>query len=96
MALGADVLLFDEPTSALDPEWVGEVLDLMRRVAEKSQTMIIVTHEMQFAREIADRIVFMDGGKIVESGPPRQIFDAPRDDRLKRFLKRVSREEQSG
>lgn len=96
MALGAEVLLFDEPTSALDPEWVGEVLDLMRRVAEKSQTMIIVTHEMQFAREIADRIVFMDGGKIVEAGPPSQIFDAPRDDRLRRFLKRVGREEGTG
>lgn len=96
MALGAEVLLFDEPTSALDPEWVGEVLDLMRRVAEKSQTMIIVTHEMQFAREIADRIVFMDGGKIVEAGPPSQIFDAPRDDRLRRFLKRVGREEETG
>jgi len=96
MALGAEVLLFDEPTSALDPEWVGEVLDLMRRVAEKSQTMIIVTHEMQFAREIADRIVFMDGGNIVEAGPPKQIFDAPRDERLKRFLKRVSREQPAG
>ncbi|UWQ54051.1 amino acid ABC transporter ATP-binding protein [Leisingera caerulea] len=96
MALGAEVLLFDEPTSALDPEWVGEVLDLMRRVAEKSQTMIIVTHEMQFAREIADRIVFMDGGKIVEAGPPKQIFDAPRDDRLRRFLKRVGREQEAG
>ncbi|CUI01691.1 MULTISPECIES: amino acid ABC transporter ATP-binding protein [Leisingera] len=96
MALGAEVLLFDEPTSALDPEWVGEVLDLMRRVAEKSQTMIIVTHEMQFAREIADRVVFMDGGKIVEAGPPSQIFDAPRDDRLRRFLKRVGREQGAG
>ncbi|UWQ83694.1 amino acid ABC transporter ATP-binding protein [Leisingera caerulea] len=96
MALGAEVLLFDEPTSALDPEWVGEVLDLMRRVAEKSQTMIIVTHEMQFAREIADRIVFMDGGKIVEAGSPKQIFDAPRDDRLRRFLKRVGREQEAG
>ncbi|UWQ49947.1 amino acid ABC transporter ATP-binding protein [Leisingera caerulea] len=96
MALGAEVLLFDEPTSALDPEWVGEVLDLMRRVAEKSQTMIIVTHEMQFAREIADRIVFMDAGKIVEAGPPKQIFDAPRDDRLRRFLKRVGREQEAG
>ncbi|UWQ62806.1 amino acid ABC transporter ATP-binding protein [Leisingera caerulea] len=96
MALGAEVLLFDEPTSALDPEWVGEVLDLMRRVAEKSQTMIIVTHEMQFAREIADRIVFMHGGKIVEAGPPKQIFDAPRDDRLRRFLKRVGREQEAG
>ncbi|UWQ41605.1 amino acid ABC transporter ATP-binding protein [Leisingera aquaemixtae] len=96
MALGAEVLLFDEPTSALDPEWVGEVLDLMRRVAEKSQTMIIVTHEMQFAREIADRVVFMDGGKIVEAGPPSQIFDAPRDDRLRRFLKRVGRDQGAG
>ncbi|WP_163848714.1 amino acid ABC transporter ATP-binding protein [Pseudooceanicola aestuarii] len=89
MALEADLMLFDEPTSALDPEWVGEVLDLMRRVAEKRQTMLIVTHEMQFAREIADRIVFMDGGRIVEEGPPSQIFDAPRDPRLQRFLKRV-------
>jgi putative S-methylcysteine transport system ATP-binding protein len=90
MALGADLMLFDEPTSALDPEWVGEVLDLMRRVAMQHQTMLIVTHEMQFAREIADRVVFMDGGRIVETGPPAQIFDAPRDERLQRFLRRVS------
>jgi len=89
MALNAELMLFDEPTSALDPEWVGEVLDLMRRVAEQKQTMLIVTHEMQFAREIADRILFMHGGKIVEQGPPAQIFDAPQDDRLKRFLARV-------
>ncbi|MCG7629101.1 amino acid ABC transporter ATP-binding protein [Epibacterium sp. MM17-32] len=89
MALNAELMLFDEPTSALDPEWVGEVLDLMRRVAEQKQTMLIVTHEMQFAREIADRILFMHGGKIVEQGPPAQIFDAPQDERLKRFLARV-------
>ncbi|MDO5657895.1 MAG: amino acid ABC transporter ATP-binding protein [Paracoccus sp. (in: a-proteobacteria)] len=90
MAIGAEVILFDEPTSALDPEWVGEVLDLMRRVAERRQTMLIVTHEMQFAREIADRVVFMDGGRIVEQGPPAQIFDAPQDERLQRFLRRIS------
>ena len=90
MALNAELMLFDEPTSALDPEWVGEVLDLMRRVAEQKQTMLIVTHEMQFAREIADRILFMHSGKIVEQGTPAEIFDAPQDPRLKRFLARVS------
>ncbi|MDO5530194.1 MAG: amino acid ABC transporter ATP-binding protein [Paracoccus sp. (in: a-proteobacteria)] len=90
MAIGAEVMLFDEPTSALDPEWVGEVLDLMRRVAERRQTMLIVTHEMQFAREIADRVVFMDGGRIVEEGPPARLFDAPQDERLQRFLRRLS------
>ncbi|AJE46846.1 amino acid ABC transporter ATP-binding protein [Celeribacter indicus] len=90
MAIGAELILFDEPTSSLDPEWVGEVLDLMRSVAEQKQTMLIVTHEMQFAREIADRIIFMQGGRIVEQGPPEQIFDAPRDERLRRFLRRVT------
>ncbi len=89
MAQGAELMLFDEPTSALDPEWVGEVLDLMRRVAEERQTMLIVTHEMQFAREIADRIVFMENGRIVEQGPPSQIFDAPQDPRTRDFLRRV-------
>ncbi|SES37274.1 amino acid ABC transporter ATP-binding protein, PAAT family [Tranquillimonas rosea] len=89
MALDAGLMLFDEPTSALDPEWVGEVLDLMRRVAEQRQTMLIVTHEIQFAREIADRVVFMDGGRIVEQGPPGKVLDAPSDDRLRRFLRRV-------
>ncbi|MDH2327193.1 amino acid ABC transporter ATP-binding protein [Cereibacter sp. SYSU M97828] len=91
MALDADLMLFDEPTSALDPEWVGEVLDLMRRVAERRQTMLIVTHEMQFAREIADRVIFMDGGRIVEQGPPAQIFEAPQDERTRSFLRRVTR-----
>jgi putative S-methylcysteine transport system ATP-binding protein len=89
MALDAALMLLDEPTSALDPEWVGEVLDLMRRVAERRQTMLIVTHEMQFAREIADRIIFMDGGRIVEEGTPAQIFDAPQDPRTANFLRRV-------
>jgi putative amino-acid transport system ATP-binding protein len=90
MAIGAELMLFDEPTSALDPEWVGEVLDLMRSVAAQRQTMLIVTHEMGFAREIADRVLFMDGGHIVEEGPPEQIFDRPRDARLKRFLSRIT------
>lgn len=89
MALDADLMLFDEPTSALDPEWVGEVLDLMRRVAEKGQTMLIVTHEMQFAREIADRIIFMTGGDVVEQGPPDQILNTPQDPRTRAFLRRV-------
>ena len=90
MAIGAELMLFDEPTSALDPEWVGEVLDLMRRVAAREQTMLIVTHEMQFAREIADRVIFMHGGKIVEEGAPDQIFGAPQDPRLQRFMSRLS------
>ncbi len=89
LALDAQLMLFDEPTSALDPEWVGEVLSVIRRVAERHQTMLIVTHEMQFAREIADRVIFMEGGRIVEEGPPAQIFDAPRDPRTQAFLRRV-------
>lgn len=89
MALDSDLMLFDEPTSALDPEWVGEVLDLIRSIAEGRQTMLIVTHEMQFAREIADRIVFMEGGRIVEEGPPSQVFDDPQDPRTREFLRRV-------
>ena len=90
MALDAPLMLFDEPTSALDPELVGEVLDLMRRLAESRQTMLIVTHEMQFAREIADRVLFMEGGRIVEQGPPAQIFTAPQDPRTADFLRRVT------
>jgi putative amino-acid transport system ATP-binding protein len=82
-------MLLDEPTSALDPDWVGEVLELLRRVAQRHQTMIVVTHEMQFAREIADRVIFMGGGRIIEEGPPAQLFDAPRDRRTESFLRRV-------
>lgn len=89
LALNAELILFDEPTSALDPEWVGEVLDLIRRIAERHQTMLIVTHEMQFAREIADRVLFMEGGRIVEQGHPSELFDAPRDPRTQAFLRRV-------
>ena len=89
MALDGDLMLLDEPTSALDPEWVGEVLALMRRVAEAGQTMVVVTHEMQFAREIANRVVFMDGGIIVEEGPPERIFSDPTDPRTRAFLQRV-------
>ena len=89
MAAKAEVILFDEPTSALDPEWVDEVLALMKQLALERQTMIVVSHEMQFAREIADRVVFMENGRIVEQGPPATIFDAPTDDRTRAFLRRV-------
>ena len=89
LALEPQVMLFDEPTSALDPELVGEVLGVMKRTKEMGMTMVVVTHEMQFAREIADRVLFMDGGRIVEQGPPAAIFDAPKDPRLQAFLRRV-------
>jgi polar amino acid transport system ATP-binding protein len=82
------ILLFDEPTSALDPELIGEVLRVMEDLAHSGTTMIVVTHEMHFAREAADRVVFMEGGVIAEQGPPEQILEAPQDDRTKRFLRR--------
>jgi len=82
------VLMFDEPTSALDPELVGEVLKVMEDLAHEGTTMIVVTHEMHFAREAADRIVFMEEGQIVEQGPPEQILSAPHDERTKQFLRR--------
>ena len=84
-------MLFDEPTSALDPEMVGEVLDVMRGLAEEGMTMVIVTHEMGFAREVADRIVYIDRGRILETGTPAEIFDAPRQERTREFLARVLR-----
>ena len=87
--MNPEVILFDEPTSALDPEMVGEVLALMRNLAEDGMTMICVTHEMGFAREVAQRIFFMDGGKIAEQGTPAQIFDEPKSERLQQFLKAV-------
>lgn len=89
LCMEPDVMLFDEPTSALDPEMVGEVLDVMRKLASEGMTMLIVTHEMRFAREVANRIIFMDEGKIVEQGTPEEIFDNPKSDRLKNFLAKV-------
>lgn len=89
MAAKSKVILFDEPTSALDPEWVNEVLSLMKQLAGQKQTMLIVTHEMQFAREIADRVIFMDNGMIIEQGDPERIFTNPQDPRTKSFLQRV-------
>lgn len=86
LAMEPSVLLFDEPTSALDPELVGEVLKTMQELAQEGQTMVIVTHEMAFARDVADRIVFMDGGVVVESGPPEQVFAHPAEERTRRFL----------
>ncbi len=89
LAMDPKVILFDEPTSALDPEMVGEVLDVMKQLAKEGMTMIVVTHEMGFAREVADRVVFMDDGKIVEEGTPEHFFTNPREERAKLFLKQV-------
>ena len=89
LAMNPEVMLFDEPTSALDPEMVGEVLDLMRDLAKDGMTMAVVTHEMGFAREVADRVVFMADGKILEEGTPTDIFDHPHDPRLQDFLSKV-------
>ena len=84
-----EVILFDEPTSALDPEMIGEVLNVMKELADDGMTLAVVTHEMGFARKVADRVIFVDGGKIVEEGTPDQIFDDPKSDRLKLFLSQV-------
>ena len=89
LAMDPEVMLFDEPTSALDPEMVGEVLDLMRDLAREGMTMAVVTHEMGFAREVADRVVFMADGKILEEGAPAELFDHPKDPRLQDFLSKV-------
>ena len=89
LAMEPKVMLFDEPTSALDPEMVGEVLDVMKQLAREGMTMVVVTHEMGFAREVADRVLFMDEGKIVEVGTPEHFFTAPREERTKLFLKQV-------
>jgi polar amino acid transport system ATP-binding protein len=90
LAMQPRLMLFDEPTSALDPELVGEVLAVMRQLAEDGVTMIVVTHEMNFAREVADHLIFMDGGVIVESGPPKKVMGNPQHPRTKSFLKRVA------
>ena len=89
LAMNPKVMLFDEPTSALDPEMVGEVLDLIKQLADEGMTMVIVTHEMGFAREVADRVFFMDGGIVAEQGSPEEIFGAPKSERLQSFLAKV-------
>ena len=91
LAMEPDIMLFDEATSALDPEITGEVLEVMKRLAEEHMTMVVVTHEMGFAREVADRVVFMDHGKVVEEGTPEEIFENPKNERLKSFLSTVIR-----
>ena len=82
-------MLFDEPTSSLDPEMVGEVLAVMQTLAEEGMTMVVVTHEMGFARQVADRVIFMDEGQLVEDGPPAELFDRPREARTRQFLSKV-------
>ncbi len=89
LCMKPDVMLFDEPTSALDPEMVGEVLDVMKQLAQDGMTMLCVTHEMGFAKEVADRVIFMDEGKIMEEGTPYQVFDNPQNERTKSFLSKV-------
>ncbi|GAB3287223.1 amino acid ABC transporter ATP-binding protein [Parasphingorhabdus pacifica] len=89
LSMNPNAMLFDEPTSALDPELVGDVLAVMRQLAEEGMTMLVVTHEMQFAREVADRVLFMDGGGIVEQGPPAEVIGAPKEERTRGFLARV-------
>jgi L-cystine transport system ATP-binding protein len=90
IAVNPDVILFDEPTSALDPELIGEVLGVMKQLAQEGTTMIVVTHEMGFARDVANHAVFMDGGLIVEEGPPHELFRNPREDRTRAFLSRIT------
>lgn len=90
LAMNPDVMLFDEPTSALDPEMVGEVLDTMKELAKQGMTMVVVTHEMGFAREVADRVIFMSDGYITEEGTPEEIFDHPKMERTQAFLRAVT------
>ena len=87
--MGPKALLFDEPTSALDPEMVNEVLDVMKQLANEGMTMAVVTHEMGFAREVGDRVCFVDGGKILEEGTPEEIFGNPKEERTKNFLSKI-------
>lgn len=89
LAMNPDLMLFDEPTSALDPELVGDVLEVMKKLAGDGMTMVVVTHEMSFARDVSDRVIFMDGGYVVESGTPDEIFTSPKNDRTRAFLSRV-------
>ena len=89
LCMSPDIMLFDEPTSALDPELVREVLDTMAELASEGMTMVCVTHEMGFARQVADRVIFMDQGAVVESAPPQEFFDAPKEERTRRFLSQI-------
>ena len=89
LAMNPDVILFDEPTSALDPEMVGEVLELMKKLAQEGMTMVVVTHEMGFAKEVASRVIFMDDGQIVEEAEPEEFFGNPKNPRLKEFLSKI-------
>jgi len=91
LAMTPELMLFDEPTSALDPELVGEVLDVMKGLAQERMTMVVVTHEMGFARQVADRVIFMDAGAFIEEAPPEQFFSTPREERTRRFLSRLLR-----
>jgi polar amino acid transport system permease protein len=93
LAISPRLMLFDEPTSALDPELVGEVLAVIRRLAEAGMTMIVVTHEVRFARDVADRVVFMDEGRVIEQGPPEEVLDHPKNERTQRFLRMVEQTE---
>lgn len=95
VALNPEVVLFDEPTSALDPELIGEVLGVMKNLARSGMTMIVVTHEMGFARDVANHVIFMDGGVIAEEGTPEDIFDYPKNERTKQFLKRILKENEA-
>lgn len=89
IAVNPDIILFDEPTSALDPELIGEVLGVMKELAKEGTTMIVVTHEMHFAQDVANRVIFMDGGKVVEEGKPEEIFVRPKEERTRQFLRRI-------
>ena len=91
LAMDPDLMLFDEPTSALDPEITGTVLSVMQKLAEQDMSMIIVTHEMNFAKNVADRVIFMDAGKMIEEGTPQEIFEHPKSERLRDFLNTITR-----
>ena len=90
LAMNPSILFFDEPTSALDPELTGEILKVIRQLAQEKMTMVIVTHEMGFARDVADRVIFMDGGYIVEQGDPREVIEHPKEERTRQFLARFA------
>ena len=93
MTTGPEIIYFDEPTSALDPELIGEVLNVMRQLAEEGMTMLVVTHEMEFARNVSNKIIFMDGGYVIESGPTREFFAHPKEERSRTFIRSILNKE---